>query len=105
MIEGSTEVKIEDTTVQAFTTLINYIYEKPDSFSLTDIACPQNLCEILAIAERYQVTGQVHMTESALNEVKITPREHDIYCSHLKELCNVRRRFKDAVQKVSALLL
>ena len=73
MAEDSTEVKIEDTTVQAFTTMINYIYEKPDSFSLKDIACPQKLCEILAIAERYQVTGQVHMTETALNEFKITP--------------------------------
>ena len=40
MIKDSTEVKIEDTTVQAFTTMTNYIYEKPDSFSLTDIACP-----------------------------------------------------------------
>ena len=73
MKENRTEVKIEDTTVQAFATMINYIYEKPESFSLTDIKCPQKLCEILAIAERYQVTGLVHMTENTLNELKITP--------------------------------
>ena len=39
-------VDIKDTTIEAFTTMISYIYEPSDSktFSLSDITCPQALC-------------------------------------------------------------
>ena len=47
-------VDIKDTTIEAFTTMISYIYEPSDSktFSLSDITCPQALCELLNLSER-----------------------------------------------------
>ena len=73
MKNNSAEVEIKDTTFEAFSTMINFIYEKPNTFSLINITCPQQLCEILNISERYQVTGLSNMTEKALNNFKITP--------------------------------
>ena len=50
-------VEIKDTTIEAVTTLINYICTPSSSeeFSLKDIHCPQTLCQVLNLRERYQM--------------------------------------------------
>ena len=49
-------VDIKDTTVEAFTTMISYIYQPSNSdSSLSDITCPQAFCELLNLAERYEM--------------------------------------------------
>ena len=54
--EASNVVLIKDTTFEAFATMINYLYNPPGkSFSLSHLKCPQGLCEIYNIAERYQL--------------------------------------------------
>ena len=51
--ENSNVVVIKETTFEAFSTMINYLYNPPGkSFSLSHLTCPQVLCEIYNIAER-----------------------------------------------------
>ena len=54
--EDSNEVVIKETTVEAFSAMINYLYNPPgESFSLDHLKDPQSLCEVFNIAERYQL--------------------------------------------------
>ena len=67
-------VEIKDTTVEAFTTMISYIYQPSDSdsFSLSDISCPQALCELLNLAERYEMLTMGALVRSILESLPIT---------------------------------
>ena len=67
-------VEIKDTTVEAFTTMISYIYQPSDSdsFSLSDITCPQALCELLNLAERYEMLTMGALVRSILESLPIT---------------------------------
>ena len=67
-------VDIKDTTVEAFTTMISYIYQPSDSdsFSLSDITCPQALCELLNLAERYEMLTMGALIRSILESLPIT---------------------------------
>ena len=54
--ENSNEVVIKETTFEAFSTMINYIYNpRGERFTLGHLKDPQSLCEIYNIAERYQL--------------------------------------------------
>ena len=54
--ENSNEIVVKETTFEAFSTMINYIYIPPgESFSLDHLKDPQSLCEIYNIGERYQL--------------------------------------------------
>ena len=54
--EDSNEVLIKETTVEAFSTMINYLYNPlGERFSLEHLKDPQSLFEIFNIAERYQL--------------------------------------------------
>ena len=47
---------IKETTVEAFSTMINYLYNPlGERFSLDHLKDPQSLCEVFNIAERYQL--------------------------------------------------
>ena len=67
-------VDIKDTTIEAFTTMISYIYEPSDSktFSLSDITCPQALCELLNLLERYGMMTMGSLVRSTLESLPIT---------------------------------
>ena len=67
-------VDIKDTTIEAFTTMISYIYEPSDSktFSLSDITCPQALCELLNLSERYEMLTMGALVCSTLESLPIT---------------------------------
>lgn len=69
--ETSDVVAIKDTTFEAFTTMIDYLYSPPGQhFSLVHMTCPQRLCEIYNIAERYQL---VHLKASVFVDLKFLP--------------------------------
>jgi len=73
MKETEKVVEVKDTTPQAFGTMIDYIYRAPDSdFSLEDIKCPQELFELLAVADRYEILILVELTIEALEFFDIT---------------------------------
>ena len=55
--ETAEVVTIRGTTVEAFRTLINYIYSPPAQFSLDHIGCPSGLFHIVNVAEKYQLPG------------------------------------------------
>ena len=69
--ETSDVVAIKDTTFEAFTTMIDYLYNPPGhNFSLVHMTCPQRLCEIYNIANRYQL---VHLKASVYVDLKFLP--------------------------------
>ena len=72
--ETSDLVVIKDTTVEAFTTMINYIYMAPGErkFSLAHVTCPQTLCEILNVSERFQLPGLFAIVKDVLKALPIT---------------------------------
>ena len=73
MKEMERVVEAKDTIPEAFGTMIDYIYRAPDSdFSLEDIKCPQELFELLAVADRYEILILVELTIEALEFFDIT---------------------------------
>ena len=71
--ESSDVVLIKDTTFEAFATMINYLYNPPGkSFSLSHIKCPQGLCEIYNIAERYQLENLKLIVYAVLTALPIS---------------------------------
>ena len=67
-------VDIKETTIEAFTTMISFIYQPSDSdtFSLSDITCPQSLCDLLNLAERYEMLTMGALIRSILESLPIT---------------------------------
>ena len=66
MKENSDEIEIKDTTSEAFKTMIDYLYTPPgrkfafspqfqDEDDCELYNCPQRLCELYNLAERYQL--------------------------------------------------
>ena len=71
--ESSDVVLIKDTTFEAFATMINYLYNPPGkSFSLSHMKCPQGLCEIYNIAERYQLENLKLIVYAVLTALPIS---------------------------------
>ena len=64
-------IDIKETTIEAFTIMMDFIY-KPDG--LKNINCPQTLCQILNLSERYQVTGLKESVTKVLCGLPITPQ-------------------------------
>ena len=73
MKETEKVVEVKDTTPQAFGTMIDYIYRAPDSdFSLEDIKRPQELFELMAVADRFGILNLHALTRDALGSLAIT---------------------------------
>ena len=71
--ENSNVVVIKETTFEAFSTMINYLYNPPGkSFSLSHLTCPQVLCEIYNIAERYGLENLKLIVYAVLSALPIT---------------------------------
>ena len=67
-------IEIQDTTVEAFTVMINFIYRAPTvSFTILQ-NCPQKLCEILNISERYQVSSLTGIVRERIQKFTVTSR-------------------------------
>ena len=72
MKEKQEVIEIQDTTVEAFTVMINFMYRAPAvSFTILQ-NCPQKLCEILNISERYQVVSLTGIVKECLQKLNIT---------------------------------
>jgi len=70
--ETSDVVVIKETTFEAFTTMINYLYNPPGkNFSLSQMKCPQGLCEVYNIAERYQLENLKLIVYAVLSALSI----------------------------------
>ena len=71
--ENSNVVVIKETTFEAFSTMVNYLYNPPGkSFSLSHLTCPQVLCEIYNIAERYGLENLKLIVYAVLSALPIT---------------------------------
>ena len=70
--ENSNEVVVKETTYEAFSTMINYIFNPPgESFSLNHLKDPQSLCEIYNIGERYQLEELKLIVQRVLSALPI----------------------------------
>ena len=73
MKEMERVVEAKDTIPEAFGTMIDYIYRAPDSdFSLEDIKRPQELFELMAVADRFGILNLHALTRDALGSLAIT---------------------------------
>ena len=73
--EGSDEVVVRDTTVEAFTTMIQFMYMAPDEtekFTLEIPNCAQSLCELVNISERYQILELNKIAKASLGDFLVT---------------------------------
>ena len=72
-------VEVKETTPEAFSTMINFIYMPPEElFNLQDVRCPQKLFEVMALAERYEILELKMMASDALENLAIS-RENMIF--------------------------
>ena len=73
------EVVIKDTTIEAFNTMIKFIYMEPEvEFSLKEVVNPQTLCELVNLSEKYQIQKLNTKAKSALEDISVT-EENFIY--------------------------
>ena len=81
-MEGGVLV-VKETTVKAFSTMINFLYWPPVScllppgtttFSLKHITTFEELCDIVEISERYQIPELKNLAKEAIKELKITAK-------------------------------
>ena len=73
--EQTDQVVIHGTTVKAFTMMMRFLYMDPPpaEFSLKDTAsCPQRLCELVNLAEKYQVVDLLELAKAALKDLPVT---------------------------------
>jgi len=73
MKEKKEHVVIKDTTVEAFTIMINFIYQAPD-LSLKEINCPETLFEVFNVSKRYQVDELNNMVKEAFKTFPISDK-------------------------------
>ena len=67
------EVVIKDTTIEAFNTMIKFIYMEPGvEFSFKDVVNPQSLCELVNLSEKYQIQKLKAKANSALDDISVT---------------------------------
>ena len=66
MRETADEIKVEETTFEAFDTMIKYIYHPMggEPFNLNPVSCPQSLFELLSLATKYQIMNLAAMTSA-----------------------------------------
>ena len=74
MRETADEIKVEETTFEAFDTVIKYIYHPNggEPFNLNHVSCPQSLFELLSLATKYQLLNLTAMTSEALESLTLT---------------------------------
>ena len=73
MKEREEVIKVEDTTHEAFQTMISWIYKVPgQDFSLKDINCPQRLFDLLAVSDRFEILSLKTLTSDALGSLLIS---------------------------------
>ena len=68
------EVVVKETTLDAFKTMINYIYHPigGEAFNLNHTKCPQELFELLTLVTKYQISNLANLTSGALRNLSIT---------------------------------
>ena len=89
-------VQVKDTTLEAFMTMMNFIYRAPgeESFNLSDIDCPQKLFEALELAERYEIPKLKKIATSALKTFEIN-QENMIFTA------TVAKKYKETFADLS----
>ena len=99
MKEVGDVVELKDTTLEAFDTMLNYIYRPMggNAFSLNHIRCPQKLMELLTLSNKYQVLKLAKMTSDALGSLAIT-RENMLFT------VTVARLYKGCFEEVCSKL-
>ena len=67
-------IEVNESTFEAFDTMIKYIYNAPsgDPFNLDQIRCPQTLFELLTLANKYQLAKLTTMASDALESLAVT---------------------------------
>ena len=73
--EAVDEVVVQDTTIEAFTTMIEFMYMAPEEtgmFSLKNPNCAQSLCELVNISEKYQILDLNNLAKAALQNLSVT---------------------------------
>ena len=99
MKETERVVEVKDTTPEAFGTMIDYIYRAPDSdFSLEDTKCPQELFELLAVADRFGILNLHALTRDALGSLAIT-NENMVFAA------TVALKYRPLLENVSKIVL
>ena len=91
-------VEVEETTPEAFETMLNYIYKPPgkDTFSLNKIDC-QKLFELLALARKYMIPNLETVALTALDTLAIR-RENMIFTATVAT--KYKRIFDDLSKKL-----
>jgi len=90
-------VKVKETSYEAFTTMLTYIYKAPgEEFSLT--ACPQKLFELLKVADKYEILSLRTLAVDALGSLTIS-NENMVF------VANVAKGYKSLFEEVSVELL
>ena len=74
MKETAEEIKVVETTFEAFDLMIKYIYQPPggEPYNLKLVGCPQKLFELLTLSTKYQILDLATMTSEALEKLPLT---------------------------------
>ena len=100
MKETAKVIEVEETTFEAFDTMVKYIYHPMSEapFNLSHIRCPQKLFELLTLATKYQILSLASMAADTLEGLTLV-RENMIFTA------TVARNYKNAFEDLSIKLM
>ena len=92
-------IEVENTTAEAFQTMIDFIYRKAgqDTFTMDSVKCPQKLFEVLELSEFYQLWDLKTLVKEAVQNFVVT-RENMIFAA------TVARNYKVLFEDISLAL-
>ena len=100
MKEEKEVINVKNTSAEAFQTMIDFIYRHPkeDAFPLDQIKCAQKLCEVLELAERYQILALKTLVKEAVRDFDVT-RKNIIFTATVAK--NYKVMFDDIYESLS----
>ena len=98
MKETGNVIRVEETSHEAFSSMISFIYKVPgEGFHLNDVGCPQKLFDLLAVADKYEILSLKTLTLDTLGSLAIA---NESVISFSTVAYNYKLLFEDVSQKL-----
>ena len=73
MKETGEVIELKETFPEVFSCMLSYVYKPPrDEFTLNDIRCPQQLFELMTVADKYEILNLTALISYTLGSLPIS---------------------------------
>ena len=98
MKETGEVIEVKETFPEVFSSMLMFIYKPPgDDFTLKDIRCPQQLFELMTVADKYEILNMTALISEALGSLEIS---HDNLLFSATVAKNYRPLYEDVSKRL-----